>query len=80
VIETSHVTKNPQRECITLDRTPSHGPIAGTRNRRHRDPQGIGRKPILPHHRESLPHRSGAQHVPVLSARRRRPLKWLYRH
>src|SRR6516225_10044643 len=22
VIETSHVTKNPQRECITLDRTP----------------------------------------------------------
>jgi len=21
VIETSHVTKNPQRECITLDRT-----------------------------------------------------------
>ena len=23
VIETSHVTKNPERECITLDRTPS---------------------------------------------------------
>jgi len=23
VIETSHVTKNPQRECITLDRTPN---------------------------------------------------------
>jgi hypothetical protein len=22
VIKTSHVTKNPQRECITLDRTP----------------------------------------------------------
>jgi hypothetical protein len=24
VIETSHVTKNPQRECITLDRTLTH--------------------------------------------------------
>jgi hypothetical protein len=24
VIKTSHVTKNPQRECITLDRTPAH--------------------------------------------------------
>src|SRR5271155_3494315 len=24
VIETSHVTKNPQCECITLDRTPLH--------------------------------------------------------
>src|SRR6202521_77430 len=24
VIETSHVTKNPQCECITLDRTPAH--------------------------------------------------------